>query len=79
MQADMQIEQMKAQAMIQIENQKQAHEHQMKINEIATRDQFERYKADLDAQTQITVAQINAGSRLAVAQESPVTYEGGIV
>jgi hypothetical protein len=64
MQTDMQIEQMKAQAAMQIETLRQSHDAQMKANEIASKEQFERYKAELDAATKVMVAQINAKTAL---------------
>jgi multidrug resistance efflux pump len=55
-QAEMQLEQMKA----QIEDQKMQHEMVMKSQEMASKEQFERWKAELDAATKIMVAQIGA-------------------
>ena len=59
-QADTQIEQMKAQLAQQMEASRQQHEGQMQMQEMAAKQQFERYKADLDAATKITVAKISA-------------------
>ena len=59
-QADIQIEQMKAQLNAQMESQRQQHEAQLKMQEMASREQFERWKADLDAATKIMVARIAA-------------------
>jgi membrane protein involved in colicin uptake len=64
MQADMQIEQMKAQAAMQVETQKQSHEAQMKANELASKEQFERWKAELEAATKVLIAQIGAKTAL---------------
>jgi hypothetical protein len=59
-QTNMQIEQMKAQAAGQIELQKQQYEGQIKLQELAAKEQFERFKAELDATTKIAIAQISA-------------------
>lgn len=59
-QTNMQIEQMKAQAAGQIELQKQQYEGQIKLQELATKEQFEKFKAELDATTKIAIAQISA-------------------
>jgi len=59
-QTNMQIEQMKAQAAGQIELQKQQYEGQIKLQELAAKDQFEKFKAELDATTKVTIAQISA-------------------
>lgn len=71
MQANMQIEQMKLQAEQQMEIQKQQlesakheHEQQMKAMEIAQQEQFDRWKAELDAATKIMVARIGANPGL---------------
>ena len=58
-QADMQIEQMKAQMTAQLEQSRQQHEAQLKMQELATKEQFDRWKADLDAATKIMVARIS--------------------
>jgi Tfp pilus tip-associated adhesin PilY1 len=67
MQADIQIEQMKAQFAQQLEASKQQHESNMKIQELTMQDQFEQWKAELDAKTKITVARIGANPGLDVA------------
>jgi len=59
-QSDMQIEQMKAQMLQQSEQQRQQFEAQMKMQEMAAQEQFERWKADLDASTKIMVARISS-------------------
>ena len=59
-QAEMQIEQMKAQAQTQLETAKQQHEAQLKMQELAMREQYDRWKAELDAATKIMVARIAA-------------------
>jgi hypothetical protein len=59
-QTNMQIEQMKAQAAGQIELQKQQYEGQIKLQELAAKEQFEKFKAELDATTKIAIAQISA-------------------
>lgn len=59
-QTNMQIEQMKAQAAGQIELQKQQYEGQIKLQELAAKEQFEKFKAELDATTKVTIAQISA-------------------
>ena len=61
-QADTQIEQMKAQLAQQMEASRQQHEGQMQMQEMAARQQFERYKADLDAATKITVAKCSSNN-----------------
>jgi len=69
-QADLQIEQMKAQMAQQIEASRQQHEGQMKMQEMAAMQQFERYKADLEATTRITVANISANSKAMIASQN---------
>jgi hypothetical protein len=59
-QADMQIEQMKAQMDAQMETQRQQHDAQLKMQELAAREQFDRWKTELDAATKIMVARIAA-------------------
>jgi hypothetical protein len=61
-QADTQIEQMKAQLAQQMEASRQQHEAQLQMQEMAAKQQFERYKADLDAATKITVAKISSNN-----------------
>jgi hypothetical protein len=55
-----QIEQGKLQMQLQIEQQRQQFEAQMKAQELAQKQEADRYKADLDAQTKILVARISA-------------------
>jgi hypothetical protein len=59
-QADVQIEQMKA----QLEQAKMDQEAQIKAAEMAAKDQYERWKAELDAATKVLVAQIGAKAGL---------------
>ena len=59
-QAEMQIEQMKAETQQQIEAAKQQHEAQLKMQEMAMREQYDRWKTELDAATKIMVARIAA-------------------
>jgi hypothetical protein len=66
LQADMQLAQMQA----QIEDQKMQHEMAMKSQELASKEQFERWKAELDAATKIMVAQIGAKASLDQAAQS---------
>jgi len=66
LQADMQLAQMQA----QIEDQKMQHEMAMKSQELASKEQFERWKAELDAATKIMVAQISAKASLDQAAQS---------
>ena len=67
MQADMQIEQMKAQLAQQLESSKQQHEANLKMQELSMQEQFDRWKADLDAATKIMVARIGANPGIDVA------------
>jgi hypothetical protein len=55
-QADMQLAQMQA----QIEEQKMQHEMAMKAQQAAQEDEFNRWKAELEAATKVTVARIGA-------------------
>ena len=59
-QADMQIEQMKMQMEAQLETQRQQHEAQLKMQELAAKEQYERWKTELDAATKIMVARNGA-------------------
>jgi hypothetical protein len=59
-QADMQIEQMKAQMDAQMETQRQQHDAQLKMQELAAKEQYDRWEAQLKADTSIIVAQISA-------------------
>ena len=59
-QADMQIEQMKMQMEAQLETQRQQHDAQLKMQELAAKEQFDRWKTELDAATKIMVARISA-------------------
>ena len=76
-QADMQIEQMKAQTSAQLEAQKQQHETQMKAQELQSKDQFDRWKAELEAATKIMVARIgaNPGMDLPTAEAAQAASE----
>jgi len=65
-QADMQIEQMKLQADAQLEQMRQ----QMKMQELQYLDQFNRYKAELDASTRIMVAEIGAKAQVDKVREA---------
>ena len=60
MQADLQVEQMKAQMSAELERRKQEFEAQMRVQELAQQEQFDRWKAELDAATKIMVARIGA-------------------
>ena len=55
-QADMQLEQMKA----QIADQQMQHEMAMEQQKMAAQEQYERWKAELEAATKVTVARISA-------------------
>jgi len=59
-QADMQIAQMKA----EFETVKQQNEMQIKAREMAGKEEYERWKAELDAATKVLVAQIGAKAGL---------------
>jgi hypothetical protein len=59
-QADTQIEQMKMQMQAQLETQRQQHDAQLKMQELAAKEQFDRWKTELDAATKIMVARIGA-------------------
>ena len=59
-QADMQIEQMKLQMESQLESQRQQHDAQLKMQELAAKEQYDRWEAQLKADTSIIVAQISA-------------------
>ena len=76
-QADMQIEQMKAQTSAQLEAQKQQHETQMKAQELQSKEQFDRWKAELEAATKIMVARIgaNPGMDLPTAEAAQAASE----
>jgi hypothetical protein len=60
MQQEAQLEQMRLQHDAQIEQMKQQHESSMKAQEIAQKEQFDRWKAELDASTKLMVARISA-------------------
>ena len=68
--AKLQHEQQLAQFQAQLDEQKMAHEMQMKANEAAQTEQFNRWKAELDAATKIMVAQISAKASLDQAMQS---------
>ena len=86
-QADMQMEQMKLQAAAQAEAQKQQfeiqkHQHMMQMEDqrAAQVDQFNRWKAELDAATKVLVAQIGAKAGLdqaAMAAQNAASNEVG--
>jgi chromosome segregation ATPase len=59
-QADMQLQQMKA----EFEVAKQNNEMQIKAREMAGKEEYERWKAELDAATKVLVAQIGAKAGL---------------
>jgi hypothetical protein len=59
-QADMQLQQMKA----EFEAAKQNNEMQIKAREMAGKEEYERWKAELDAATKVLVAQIGAKAGL---------------
>jgi chromosome segregation ATPase len=77
MQAQAQIEQMKMQAEAQLEAQKQQHEATMKQQELAQKEQFDRWKAELDAATKIMVARIgaNPGTDLETSEAQTMAAE----
>ena len=56
----MQIEQMKAQNEAAMEEQRQRFQAALKAEELAQQAEIDRYKAQLDAETRITVARIGA-------------------
>jgi len=60
LQSDMQIEQMKANLSAQQEGQRMQHEMAMKSQEVAAAEQFDRWKAELEAATKVLVARIGA-------------------
>jgi hypothetical protein len=60
MQQEVSLEQLKSQTAAQVEQMRQQFEAQMKERELATQKEIERFKAELNAQTQIAVAQIRA-------------------
>jgi hypothetical protein len=64
MQQEMQIEQMKAQNEMQLEQMRQQFEAQLKTQELAQKEQAERFKAELDAATRVMVARIQANPGL---------------
>jgi predicted site-specific integrase-resolvase len=66
-QADIQIAQMKAEIDAQLENQRQQHEISFKMQENASKEQFDKWKAELDAATKIMVARIAANPGIDVA------------
>ena len=59
-QADMQIEEMKLQAAAQAEAQRQQYEAQIKATETSSREQMDRWKAELDSATKVMVARISS-------------------
>jgi hypothetical protein len=82
-QADMQIAQMKA----EFEAVKQQNEMQIKARDMAGREEYERWKAELDAATKVLVAQIGAkagldqfamSAQMAAAEEIDATLGDGM-
>ena len=63
----MQIAQMKSQIEAQLETQRQQHEVNLKMQEAASKEQFDKWKAELDAATKIMVARIAANPGIDVA------------
>ena len=59
-QSDMQLEQLKAQISQELETSKQQHEAALKLQELASREEFDRWKVELDAATKVIVAKISA-------------------
>ena len=76
-QADMQIEQMKAQMATELQRQKQEFEAQMKVQEMANKEAFERWKAELDADTKVMVARIgaNPGADVPLLEDNKTAME----
>lgn len=70
MQMEQQAKQQDMQAQMAMEDQKRQHESQMHQHELAQKDQFERWKAELDAATKIMVAQISAKASLDAAAQT---------
>ena len=66
-QADMQIAQMKAELEFKLEDQRQKHEVTLKMQENASREEFDKWNAMLDASTKIMVARIAANPGLDVS------------
>jgi hypothetical protein len=66
-QADMQIAQMKAEIEARMEDQRQKHEVTLKMQEAAAKEEFDKWKAMLDASTKIMVARIAANPGLDVS------------
>ena len=64
LQQEGQIAQMKLQHEAQMEQMRQQHEAQMKAQELAQKEQFDRWKTELDAATKIMVARIGANPGL---------------
>jgi len=66
-QADIQIAQMKAELEFKLEDQRQKHEVTLKMQENASREEFDKWNAMLDASTKIMVARIAANPGLDVS------------
>ena len=66
-QADIQIAQMKAELEFKLEDQRQKHEVTLKMQENASKEEFDKWKAELDAATKIMVARIAANPGIDVA------------
>jgi F0F1-type ATP synthase membrane subunit b/b' len=69
MQQEAQLEQMKLQHEAQIAAQKQQHESNLKTQELAQKENFERWKAELDSATRIEVAKIGKEDYISPDQE----------
>jgi hypothetical protein len=70
MQQEGALEQQRMQHQAQLEQARQQHEGQLKAAELMQREQFDRWKAELDARTRILIAQISAGAVTPEAQQS---------
>jgi vacuolar-type H+-ATPase subunit I/STV1 len=64
LQHDAQLEQVRMQHETQLEQMKEQHELQVKAQELAQKEQFDRWKAELDAATKVMVARIGANPGL---------------
>ena len=76
-QADTQIEQMKLQMQMDLQRQKQEFDAQMKMREMAQKEEFENSKARLDADTKVMVARISAnpGADLPLLEDNKTAME----
>jgi predicted RNA-binding Zn ribbon-like protein len=68
MQQESQIEQMKLQHEAQMEQMRQQHEANMKAQELTQKEQFDRWKAELEANTKILAARIAANPGVDIHQ-----------